>query len=150
MLIPNINDLPGIPMKRSANEPIIASVQSLSAVTLATSDMTRSVEFYLSLGFSVRFGGPRSTFTTLHAGKSCLNLVLRILPSQEMNKSQMDWGRLIFYVSDVDAFYRRVIAIGLQPESEPTDAAWGERYFHLRDPQGHSLSFAAALENHLT
>jgi uncharacterized glyoxalase superfamily protein PhnB len=24
----------------------------------------------------------------------------------------------------------------------PTDAPWGERYFHLRDPDGHELSFA--------
>jgi uncharacterized glyoxalase superfamily protein PhnB len=27
----------------------------------------------------------------------------------------------------------------------PTDAPWGERYFHLRDPDGHELSFAKLL-----
>ena len=27
-------------------------------------------------------------------------------------------------------------------ENEPTDAAWGERYFHIRDPDGYWLSFA--------
>ncbi|MGH9996937.1 MAG: VOC family protein [Nitrososphaeraceae archaeon] len=27
-------------------------------------------------------------------------------------------------------------------ENEPTDASWGERYFHIRDPDGYLLSFA--------
>jgi hypothetical protein len=30
---------------------------------------------------------------------------------------------------------------GFNPES-PRDAAWGERYFHMPDPDGHQLSFA--------
>jgi len=29
----------------------------------------------------------------------------------------------------------------LNPES-PRDASWGERYFHMPDPDGHELSFA--------
>ena len=27
-------------------------------------------------------------------------------------------------------------------ENEPTDALWGERFFHIRDPDGYQLSFA--------
>ena len=27
-------------------------------------------------------------------------------------------------------------------ENEPTNAAWGERYFHIRKPDGYQLSFA--------
>jgi uncharacterized glyoxalase superfamily protein PhnB len=30
---------------------------------------------------------------------------------------------------------------GFHPDS-PQDASWGERYFHLADPDGHELSFA--------
>jgi uncharacterized glyoxalase superfamily protein PhnB len=30
---------------------------------------------------------------------------------------------------------------GIQAE-RPRDAPWGERYFHMRDPDGHELSFA--------
>jgi uncharacterized glyoxalase superfamily protein PhnB len=29
--------------------------------------------------------------------------------------------------------------------TEPADAPWGERYFHVRDPDGHELSFARPL-----
>ena len=54
-------------------------------------------------------------------------------------------GRLIFYVTDVDAFHARALAAGMKPEHEPRDAQWGERYFHLIDPDGHELSFAVPL-----
>src|SRR6266478_4621331 len=54
------------------------------------------------------------------------------------------WGRVIFY-ADVDALYGRALAAGYQPTTVPRDAEWGERYFHLIDPDGHELSFARPL-----
>ena len=30
-------------------------------------------------------------------------------------------------------------------EAPPEDASWGERYFHVTDPDGHELSFAKRL-----
>jgi uncharacterized glyoxalase superfamily protein PhnB len=52
---------------------------------------------------------------------------------------------VIFHVSDVDELHARVVASGYLPDTEPSDAAWGERYFHLTDPDGHELSFARPL-----
>jgi uncharacterized glyoxalase superfamily protein PhnB len=46
--------------------------------------------------------------------------------------------------SAVDALYRTAVAQGLTP-TPPQDGAWGERYFHLMDPNGHELSFAQVL-----
>jgi len=37
------------------------------------------------------------------------------------------------------------VANSLDPDSTPRDAEWGERYFHLTDPDGHQLSFAKRL-----
>ena len=54
-------------------------------------------------------------------------------------------GRVIYYVSDVDACYDRAIGAGLSPKFPPRDAEWGERYFHLTDPDGHELTFARPL-----
>ena len=54
-------------------------------------------------------------------------------------------GRVIFYVADVDALYDRALAAGYQPAAVPHDAEWGERFFHLIDPDGHELSFARPL-----
>ena len=48
------------------------------------------------------------------------------------------WGRVIFYVADVDALYFRTCTrgSGCQPTTAPRDAGilWGERFFHLIDP----------------
>lgn len=117
-------------------------IESLSAVTFITGDMAKAVRFYKALGFEAIYGGETADFTSYRAGTGYLNLARRIDPGPLAG-----WGRAIFYVSDVDAIYDRAIAAGLTPEFEPRDAAWGERYFHLRDPDGHELSFARPLPN---
>lgn len=113
-------------------------IESIDAVTLATHDMARSVDFYTSLGFEIRYGGLDARFTSFSVGDGYLNLI----PS---DLSWTWWGRLIFHVADVDALYERTIDLGLEPEAPPRNAEWGERYFHLTDPDGHELSFARKL-----
>jgi len=115
-------------------------IESISAVTLATHDMARAVRFYRSLGFHLLYGGEEASFTSFRLGPNYLNLTL-----QPRERRWAWWGRLIFYVSDVDALYQRALALGLRPEAPPRDAEWGERYFHLTDPDGHQLSFARPL-----
>jgi uncharacterized glyoxalase superfamily protein PhnB len=53
---------------------------------------------------------------------------------------------VIFHVSDVDAMHARVIANGYRADTTPRDAPWGERFFHVTDPDGHELSFARLLQ----
>jgi catechol 2,3-dioxygenase-like lactoylglutathione lyase family enzyme len=115
-------------------------IESISAVTLATHDMQRAVRFYVSLGFEMLHGGERSSFTSFRAGPGYLNLI-----AQGDDKQWTWWGRTIFYVSDVDGLYQRALAAGHKPSTVPRDAEWGERYFHLTDPDGHELSFARLL-----
>ena len=112
-------------------------VEGISAITLATHDMARSVRFYCMLGFEIEHGGDQAAFTSLRAGTNYLNLI-----AQPAQRHWTWWGRVIFYESDVDALYARVIAAGRHPEAAPRDAEWGERFFHLTDPDGHELSFA--------
>jgi catechol 2,3-dioxygenase-like lactoylglutathione lyase family enzyme len=81
-----------------------------------------------------------SSFTSLRAGASYLNLI-----AQPAERRWSWWGRVIFYVADVDALYDRALAAGYQPTTVPRDAEWGERFFHLIDPDGHELSFARPL-----
>jgi catechol 2,3-dioxygenase-like lactoylglutathione lyase family enzyme len=116
-------------------------IDSINAVTLETADMTRAVRFYSGLGFNVRYGGEDATFTSFRVGEGHLNL--------ELNRAfdgRPGWGRVIFYVADVDALYGRALHLGLSPSTAPQDASWGERYFHISDPDGHELSFARPLE----
>ncbi len=113
-------------------------IESISAVTLTTQSMAKSVEFYRSLGFELASGGPQAEFTTFRVGDQYLNIIAT-------PKEPSWWGRVIFWVVDVDGMYRRALDAGWSPEASPRDADWGERYFHLSDPDGHELSFARRL-----
>jgi catechol 2,3-dioxygenase-like lactoylglutathione lyase family enzyme len=115
-------------------------IERISAVTLGTHEMPRAVRFYRALGFEVLHGGEQSSFTSFRAGTSYLNLI-----AQPAERRWSWWGRVIFYVADVDALYDRTLAAGYQPATGPDDAEWGERFFHLIDPDGHELSFARPL-----
>jgi len=112
-------------------------IQRISAITLATRDMVRAVGFYEALGFVLKYGGPLASFTSFHVGSGYLNLV-----QVQRDQAQVWWGRAIFYVDDVDAQHARAVAARLTPNFSPRDASWGERYFHIVDPDGHELSFA--------
>jgi catechol 2,3-dioxygenase-like lactoylglutathione lyase family enzyme len=102
--------------------------------------MRRVVRFYRLLGFEIAHGGETASFTSLRAGPGHLNLI-----AQPPARSWSWWGRVIFYVADVDTLHAKAIAAGLRPQAAPRDAEWGERYFHLTDPDGHELSFARPL-----
>jgi catechol 2,3-dioxygenase-like lactoylglutathione lyase family enzyme len=115
-------------------------IESISAITLATHDMARAVQFYTRLGFELLRGGDSATFSSFRAGSGYLNLT-----AQPEHRQWTWWGRVIFYVSDVDALHARAVANGIRPDTTPRDAAWGERFFHLTDPDGHELSFARPL-----
>jgi uncharacterized glyoxalase superfamily protein PhnB len=114
-------------------------IQHLSAITFAVRDMQEAIAFYNAIGFQVIHGGCDASFSSLRLADAFVNLALR------PDHTPTWWGRIIFRVKDVDAVYAAIIAQGLQPSMAPRDAAWGERYFHLTDPNGHELSFAALL-----
>jgi len=118
----------------------VSRIESISAVTLATADMARAVAFYRRLGFRVTKGGPSAAFTTLDAGGQSPNLT-----AESGTGAPGWWGRIVFHVADVDASYRATWANGVRPEFAPRDAPWGERYFHVADPDGHEISLARPL-----
>ena len=115
-------------------------IESISAVTFRVREMRASVQFYRDvLGMELVYGGEDDCFSSLRAkygSASILNL--------EQGRSVPGWGRMIFYVADVDAFWEYLRGKGFNPES-PRDASWGERYFHMSDPDGHELSFARTI-----
>jgi catechol 2,3-dioxygenase-like lactoylglutathione lyase family enzyme len=114
------------------------SISSIAAVTFAVRDMSATVAFYDKLGFSLVHGDANSEFATRRAQAAYVNLVVR--PGYEGQW----WGRTIFRVDSADAQYAAAFSAGLAPD-EPRDAPWGERYFHITDPDGHELSFAELL-----
>lgn len=116
-------------------------IKGISAVTFATHDMARSIQFYSSLGFELKFGGADASFSSLFAGSGFVNLIL-----QSEDREWQWWGRVIFHVEDVDKIYNMALTAGYSPDGEPENASWGERYFHITDLDGHELSFARMLD----
>jgi catechol 2,3-dioxygenase-like lactoylglutathione lyase family enzyme len=114
--------------------------QAISAVTLGTHDMARAVRFYRTLGLPLHHGGETAAFSSFTIGPGFLNLIA--VPS---TVALGWWGRVIIHVDDVDALHARARAEGLAPQGPPRDAEWGERYFHVTDPDGHELAFARPL-----
>ena len=116
-------------------------VESIGAVTLLTADMGAAVTFYQALGFHMLYGGVAAPFTSFRVGGGHLNLQFETGISSE----RAVWGRVVIWVDDVDAMHERAVAAGFHPDTSPADAPWGERYFHIRDPGGHEVSFARPL-----
>jgi catechol 2,3-dioxygenase-like lactoylglutathione lyase family enzyme len=116
-------------------------LRSISAITLVTRDMAAARKFYESVGFTAREGA-NAHFTSFHVGPTWLNLIAE--ESDAANPMPL-WGRVIIHVDDVNAMYDRVVQAGYTPEFAPSDAPWGERYFHIKDPDGHEVSFATPL-----
>jgi catechol 2,3-dioxygenase-like lactoylglutathione lyase family enzyme len=116
------------------------NIEKISAVTLTVASMRNSVRFYRDvLGMEIIYGGEDDCFSSLRT-KDERGPILNL----EQGRSVPGWGRLIFYVADVDAICAYLREKGFHPES-PRDASRGERYFHMPDPDGHELSFARPL-----
>ncbi len=130
-------------------------VYRISAVTLKVRDMGESCAFYSKLpGFTLVYGGSKERFTTFEVGKGTkmyLNLELEDGMDRSIStgpdKRKKSFGRIIFHTEDVDGLYRFMtndssISRAAIFENPPKDASWGERFFHVSEPDGYQLSFA--------
>jgi catechol 2,3-dioxygenase-like lactoylglutathione lyase family enzyme len=92
-------------------------VEKISAVTLRVLNMKTSVRFYGEvLGIEIVFGGEAACFSSLRA-KGAEYPILNL----EQGRSVTGWGRMIFCVTDVDAFWEYLRGKGFQPESPRDD-----------------------------
>ena len=145
----------------------IAKVETASDALLSTKNPPY---FYRKLGLVCSYGGENAPFTTMSSEKTAtvtsnamhINIFSSEFPPAAATKGDAStlttdatptpwnqWGRFIVFVEDVDAIYRTCVENGIPSTTgPPTDAVWGERYFHIRDPMGHELSLAAPIEGH--
>ena len=139
-------------------------VYGISAITLRIRKMDRSCHFYSQIpGFRLVYGGSfNDIFSTYEIGDSnsskiYLNLELirptkdQSIQNDHVTITRKHFGRIIFHTDNVDKLYNyfknnESISTDVIFENAPTDAPWGERYFHIREPDGYQLSFATLLE----
>lgn len=124
-------------------------IHKISAITLKIQNMKKEWKFYSNVpGLSLTKGGPDSTFTSFEIkddsnnSKTYLNLEL----TKEITYNK-DFGRIIIYSENVDKLYKyfkndKNISHLITIKNEPKDGEWGERYFHILDPEDYELSFA--------
>ena len=133
-------------------------VNRISAVTLLIHNMEKSCNFYSQIpGFRLVYGGSsKDIFTTFEIGeevpRTCLNLELITTAISNSEHCRNHFGRIIFHTEDVDKLYSYMksnqnISNIVSFENEPLDALWGERYFHIREPDGYQLSFAMPIKS---
>ena len=133
-------------------------IEGISAITLFVKDMVRSCSFYSKLpGFKLIYGGSENdTFTTFEIGLkpaniTYLNLELYVNIDHK-NHMLKGCGRIIFHTDDVDGVYtylhgNKRFAKLISFSGIPVDAPWGERYFHILDPDGYVISFAMPINS---
>ena len=108
---------------------------SLAGLTLHVQDLERSVAFYSRI--------PGANLVVHHAGQFAMFRFGR----GRLGLLQLDLPRpfhVEMEVPDLDAVYKQLGEAGIEPESPPTDRAWGERDFRVIDPDGNILEFDAA------
>ena len=141
------------------------TVYRISAITLKVKNMEKSCLLYSKIpGFRLTYGGePSDSFTTFEIGKgsNAAYLNLELIDDDGSSdfyngstlgkmKETEDFGRIIFHVENVDELYsymkhNEYISKLVIFENEPANAPWGERFFHIREPNNYQLSFAQPL-----
>jgi catechol 2,3-dioxygenase-like lactoylglutathione lyase family enzyme len=116
---------------------------SLTGLTLHVADVERSRDFYTRLPGAVLVHHRPGDFALFQLGEGRLGLLsARFLPK----------GAPAFHMEvsstleDIDALHDQVLAAGLEPDGPPANRSWGERTFHLSDPDGNRIEFDSRLD----
>ncbi|MGH9943726.1 MAG: VOC family protein [Pyrinomonadaceae bacterium] len=111
----------------------------LDLLFLEVNRLEESIEFYRDrLGFEVVSATPDTEppLATLRAGRFRV-----MLAEQPLTMARRGRGVHFFFgVEDVDEYYRRLAAGGVEV-SPPSDEGWGGRFITLEDPDRYRLFF---------
>jgi catechol 2,3-dioxygenase-like lactoylglutathione lyase family enzyme len=104
---------------------------SLEGLTFHVLDLERSRDFYERIPGAVLEAHRPGEFALFRIGKSHLGLL----------QSKSAGLHLEVNTPDVDRYYDRLLAAGVEPVGAPRDRPWGERTFNVRDPDGNMIEF---------
>lgn len=115
----------------------------LTGLTLHVDDVERSREFYLRIPGAVLVQHRPGEFALLRIGEEKLGLLAaRALPEGSPGFHM----EISSTLAGVDALYEQVRAAGIEPEGPPANRWWGERTFHVSDPDGNRIEFDSRLD----
>jgi catechol 2,3-dioxygenase-like lactoylglutathione lyase family enzyme len=120
-------------------------VNSISGITCYVKDLTKTAEFYETIGF--RRGKEEPGRVTFYVNWFFVTFIAQDQESdaelrKEAKLAKKGTGQFLYIkVDDIDGFHKDVVAKGLNPVSEPQVVPSGNREFVLRDPDGYKLAF---------
>lgn len=117
---------------------------NLNQVTIAVTDLTRSIQFYETLGLRRIVQSDRYARFVCPEGGSTFSLeVVGAVPA--------DFPAVVYFEClELDETVQALKNRGMRFDSEPRDEAWLWREARLRDPDGHPLCLYFAGENRLS
>ncbi len=123
---------------------------SLDAIGIACSDINKSIKFYELLGITFKeFGEGHfegQTPSGIRIMLDSFELMKKINPNW---KEPIQSGVTICFLKEtpeeVNELYNKIIESGFDPEKEPWDAFWGQRYSSVKDPDGNQIDIFSPL-----
>jgi catechol 2,3-dioxygenase-like lactoylglutathione lyase family enzyme len=114
---------------------------------LKSADLSRSLQFYLSLGFEKVWGPPPEEMSS--PGYACIRWHdLEIHLSSHSGDGAFGTA-VYFFVDDIDRAFEELKAHGWAPpagsglRTHPITQTWGMRELYVDDPDGNCLRFGA-------
>ena len=115
---------------------------SLTGLTLHVDDVERSLDFYMRIPDAVLAEHRPGDFALVVLGEGRLGLLSRRFLGKGGPPFHMEISSTL---DGVDELHEKVRARGLEPEGPPSNRSWGERTFHLSDPDGNLIEFDSRL-----
>jgi catechol 2,3-dioxygenase-like lactoylglutathione lyase family enzyme len=118
-------------------------LKAASGYACYVKDLDKTAGFYEKLGLVIK--ERKSDRLIIYLNWYRIDFVVRDTESMPEIQKEADSAHkgdgvfLYFSVDDVDETYKEVLALGLQPASEPQDMSWGNREFTVRDPDGYKV-----------
>jgi catechol 2,3-dioxygenase-like lactoylglutathione lyase family enzyme len=120
-----------------------ASIAAISPFFIV-SDLTRSLDFYASLGFEPRFREPpEDSFFAIVGRGGAQIFVKQVGVEAQPNVGRHPWVRwdAFVYVEEPDALAEELSAADVRFQAPLGDTSDGLRGFEIRDPDGYVLFF---------
>lgn len=116
---------------------------NLNQVTVPTTNMEDSLNFYQILGFQLLVKSPHYLRFKVPEGESTFSVIL------SESKTKENPIHVYFECTELDKTVKKLKAKGVSFTQDPIDQPWLWREAHLKDPAGNELILYYAGENRL-
>ncbi len=124
----------------------------LQTVGIIVKDMSKTLEFYRTLGFDIPSDkDAESNYdlelpNRLHLGFLTEETARQNDPNyQELGGQSLNLQFMVDKPQEIDEIYNKLINAGYESNSAPWDAFWGQRFARVIDPDGRIVNIYASI-----